>query len=34
VHTGVHYPLDVVVGGLIGSAMGQVTADVAERTGS
>lgn len=31
VHTGVHYPLDVVVGGLIGTAVGQLTADVTGR---
>lgn len=32
VHTGVHYPLDVVVGGIVGSAVGQLTADVVDRT--
>jgi undecaprenyl-diphosphatase len=31
VHTGVHYPLDVVAGGLIGTGMGQLSADVAQR---
>lgn len=31
VHTGVHYPLDVVVGGLIGTAVGQATVDVMSR---
>lgn len=31
VHTGVHYPLDVVVGGLVGTAIGQAVVDVAQR---
>lgn len=31
VHTGVHYPGDVVVGSLIGAAVGQVTAEAADR---
>lgn len=31
VHTGVHYPGDVVVGSLIGTAVGQLTAEAADR---
>ena len=31
VHTGVHYPLDVVVGGLVGTAVGQLTVQVMQR---
>jgi undecaprenyl-diphosphatase len=31
VHTGVHYPGDVVVGALIGAALAQATARVIER---
>jgi undecaprenyl-diphosphatase len=31
VHTGVHYPLDVVAGGLIGTGVGQLTVDAADR---
>jgi membrane-associated phospholipid phosphatase len=31
VHTGVHYPADVVVGGLIGTVVGQLTARALDR---
>lgn len=31
VHTGVHYPLDVVVGAMIGTGVGQLTADGVEK---
>ena len=31
VHTGVHYPADVVVGALIGAGVGQLSSDVADR---
>ena len=32
VHTGVHYPGDVVAGALIGTALAQVTTHTLERT--
>jgi undecaprenyl-diphosphatase len=33
VHTGVHYPADVVVGALIGTALAQLTTDAGDRLG-
>ena len=33
VHTGVHYPLDVIVGALAGVALGELTGALVDRAG-